>query len=53
MIDYESQVILIMDLAEKNGNAKSSVVDLLEKKDIRVRTENRDYQLVIECEAGL
>lgn len=26
-----------MDQAEKNGNAKSSVVDLLEKKDIRVR----------------
>ncbi|GMT27006.1 hypothetical protein PFISCL1PPCAC_18303, partial [Pristionchus fissidentatus] len=42
-IDYVSiaprdaaEVILIMDLAEKNGNAKSSVVDLLEKKDIRV-----------------
>ncbi|GMS99664.1 hypothetical protein PENTCL1PPCAC_21839, partial [Pristionchus entomophagus] len=31
-----AEVILIMDLAEKNGNAKSSVVDLLEKKDIRV-----------------
>ncbi|KAF8367019.1 mus-81 [Pristionchus pacificus] len=30
------EVILIMDNAEKNGNAKSSVVDLLEKKDIRV-----------------
>ncbi|GMR52483.1 hypothetical protein PMAYCL1PPCAC_22678, partial [Pristionchus mayeri] len=32
-----AEVILIMDLAEKNGNAKkTSVVELLEKKDIRV-----------------